>query len=706
MRSFLDPITRTIDITYLVPKDAPSVVEVYCSWSSKGKNTWQAARVMPKISETAVYLAPESDWSDWTLVGKITERRAAGLVRTLIFNPYPDAQVDGKMDVDFRVEIRTEEGTVLETQHISLQADNSDVVYIDDWTKVFQQEAVAVDCDPDGRQWIYCTQVDRSAGILTGTALYGKAGEAELPQLTYPLNLKGSYALFICGSPKEAGIKLRLTGDERADRLRFIHLGEEIYWRQTAMDHQHLVVKELHTYTGYTDSQIDYVKMVPLTDELVQSLEEPYQKERDKTVIAYFEPYSWAFLENVMDTFQHREPLSAYAEAEVDQMDTQLGRFGSKMNFESRIADQLLYATEGDPIDGVIPKTSNVGQMQLYTNMFQAELRYGTELGMTVQADFGGTNCYIGTPLQGDITREHPEWVKNHALMYQYEGVRKYILNLIREALELGSPGVTLDFCRYPEGIDRPETLNTFLRELKGLTSKFEVLRDDQVPVMLRFPATGVRCYENFDYHTWVKEGLVDVLCPSTIQGRHTYFDVKPYVEAAKGTGVKVVPVVDSIHWGPEMPGPYLMRTRQVYQDGADGVYIYQADVRILGRPNDRRCIRMLGSTKAVEDWYREDATQRSHFSKGIYLIRSEEGGYTYHPWERLRVWLEGIPQGEVELYLDGKLLNNYQAPPYSLGSPDYESDQVIPIGDHILKVRAKDKDDWLEQEFSIKGGE
>ncbi|MBP6965294.1 MAG: hypothetical protein KBC96_12915 [Armatimonadetes bacterium] len=661
----LDPITRCFHISYKVPGDAPDEIAVRCSWSPSGRDDWRPARVKPLLSDTGYVLATDEDRAQWA-EGSVTERRAGGLTRTVIFDPYPEAQENGRVDADFRIEIGTSD-----TQTVHLTADNSDVVYIEDWSKVLQQDAFS-----EGK-W----QFD-------GNTLSGEAG-TDLPQLTYPLDLKGRYAVFVEGS-----VGLRLTGDERTEYLSSAH--GEILWRWTRMDRRHLVLKQRQIYSGPADAHINYVKLVPLTDDLARELNHRYSGEHDRMVAAYFEPYSWAFNEDIHDTLQHREPLTAFKEAAVDLLDPQIGRFGAKVVYESRLTDQLLYGTIGDPIDGKVPETGNVGRMQQYTNALEAELKYARELGLGVHANFGATNCYPGTPLQGDFSKQHPEWVNGHALRYDIPDVRKYIISLFREAIEIGAPGISMDFCRYPEGIDKAETCTTFLRELRQAVGP-------KLPILIRFPATGVRLWERFDYRAWVREGLVDYLCPSTIQGRHNNFDIAPYVTAVKGTKCKLLPVVDAIGWGPTMPGPFLWRVKQLYDAGADGIYIYQADDPIVYAPLNRRYVRIAGSTDALRRWWHTDELIRPECSKGIYITRPMRGE-AYSPWERLRVWLEGIPQGEVEMYLDGKLINRYEKPPYTLGTEDYDSDKLISPGEHTLRIRARDGDGWLEETFAIRG--
>ena len=707
MKAVLDPVTRLFRISYEVPADAPEQVVVRCSWSPSADRGWRPAKVTPFLSETALRLLPEEpagSWRKWVTEGTLSELRAAGLERTLLFNPYPDAQPDGKVDVDFRVQVEAVDGGVIATHEASLQADSSDVVYIEDWSNVLQCDAIASNPKPEDRKWAWRTDMPADDLLSGGDELYGQSPpDLPLRDLTYPLDLRGTFAVFVCTRARY-GIGLRLSGDERTDAVGSRHPGQEILWRWCRLDRQNLVLKQSQAYTGYTIVQLDYVKLVPLTEAQTRALEAEWGGAADKVVAGYFEPYSWAFGERVTETLQHREPLVAFAEAGIQIVDIQMGRFGAKVNYESRIGDALAGSTYGDPIGHVArPTTDNVGLMQQYTNTCQAELRYAPELGMRAHANFGATNCYAGSPLEGEFSKQHPEWRRGHALRYEVPEVRRYILSLYREVLEIGARGVSIDYCRYPEGIDKPETCTAFMRELRQLADEFGDARGERVPICVRFPAQGVRLWQRFDYRTWVHEGLVDYLCPSNIQGRHHHFDVMPYLEATRGTACKLTPVLDGLHWGLEMPGPFLWRVRQLYEAGVDGVYVYQADARILGRPADRRCMRLLGSSVALQQWWEREMQLQTQYSKNIYITPyGEEPGY--HGWQRLRVWTEGIEWGAVELYLDGKLVGRCDGPPYLLGTEEYSSDGVIPSGPHTLRIRARDGDGWLERTFKING--
>ena len=703
----VDPVTRCFHIAYPVPESAPETVTAVCEWTPAGSEAWRPAHVMPLISETAMHLARPEQYEPW-LRGEISERRAAGLTRTVVFNPYPDAQTDGKVDALFRITLRASGDSVLATHTTPLHTDNSDVVYIEDWSGVFQHYAVSADAAADssdqGPQWSWRTGLDVSANASFGSALFGHSeGKRRLPQLSYHLGLRGPHAVFVRTVPAGGGIALRFTGEERSQRMASSAVFNEVLWQWRDLDYQHLVLEQLHAYTGPADSGIDYVKLVPLSEEVRAGLDAQFGGENDKLVAGYWEPYSYAFSDVVSDNAWHREYLSAYAEARVPIVDMQISRFGMKAVYETRAGDQLLYTTRGDPIGAVKhPETDNVGRMQQYTNTLEASLRAARDLGLTLHANFGATNCYPGSPLQGDFSKAHPDWMRGSALRYEVPEVRAYILSHYREALEIGARGLSLDFCRYPEGPDTLETCNAFMKDLRALAGEYQK-PGERIPILVRFPAQGVRRSELFDYATWAREGWVDYLCPSNIQGRHLHVDMTPYYNAVKGTPCRVLPALDGLSWGQPLPGPFLWRAHQLYQEGAPGVYVYQADSRVVSNVYDRRTMRLLASSAGVARWWEEDAERRPQRSKGIYITGLEqiEG---YARWHRLRAWVDGVPMGPVEFYLDDVLVNRCEGPPYLLGDETYESDSVIPAGEHTVRIRAQDGDGWLEESFAIMG--
>ena len=217
--------------------------------------------MLPFVSDTALLLAPEEERQQWTK-GAVIERRAAGLTRTVVFNPYPEAQAGGRVDILFRVEIAAPDGQPLATEQGRVQADSTDVACVEDWTQVLQRDAVSTASPANGQSgWFFRTDLGDSASH--GNCLEGHAdAQTQIRQLTYPLDLRGHYALFVSTG---GSAQLRLSGDERSD-----HIGDggprgEVFWRWTSMDRQNLIVKQEHGHTGWRGARMDYVRFVPLS---------------------------------------------------------------------------------------------------------------------------------------------------------------------------------------------------------------------------------------------------------------------------------------------------------------------------------------------------------------------------------------------------------------------------------------------------------
>ena len=126
--------------------------------------------------------------------------------------------------------------------------------------------------------------------------------------------------------------------------------------------------------------------------------------------------------------------------------------------------------------------------MQQFTNALDATIRYARELGLQCHANFGASASYVGTPLQGAFSKAHPEWLHGSQLRFEIPEVRTYALSLVREALEIGAPGISIDFMRYSFTIPDVQTCNTFLRELRALVDEYSNKRDTQIPILVQVP--------------------------------------------------------------------------------------------------------------------------------------------------------------------------------------------------------------------------
>jgi hypothetical protein len=155
-------------------------VEVLAEYRTDGTGDWRPAGVWPHVSDTAIELMRPEDWNAGIREGRLTERRAAGLRRTLIWNP---AKLGAGSCGGVWITV-SDQGRKLLVAEARINVDNSDVVLLNDWSKVVQQSAVSENPAPGAHTW----WLRRGA---SGTTLEVKEKGVELPALTYPLDLHG-----------------------------------------------------------------------------------------------------------------------------------------------------------------------------------------------------------------------------------------------------------------------------------------------------------------------------------------------------------------------------------------------------------------------------------------------------------------------------------------------------------------------------------
>lgn len=705
----IHPVTRTVHLTYRVPDSAPDTITVCCRVRCQPENSWQPASIWPYISETARAYMEKKNWEDGVLRGRVTERWAAGLQRTILWNPFPFSA--GNSAVDFQLTL-LDGRRQLGRAETRIELNNADVVILNDWSQVIQQRAIARDPKPGQAVWWLRGNQPGKYAPTGGTSLEVKEKGIELPQLTYPLDLRGPHALFVNLPAKLGCIELRLSGDEYpqifhspALKESVPRVGEERFWRWVDMDRQHLIIRQpyrtVYEYEDRFRAHLDYVRLVPLTPEALAELKREWDTDDEKRLLAgYNEPYSWAFFEKLESPLRHWESVLPFAEAGVDLIDTQIGRGGCRMVFETRTGDQLLAGTYGDPVRGKVPTTDNVGQMQQYTNTLATQMKYARQLGMKFHANIGATNCYPGTPLESRLSQEHPKWRIGAFLDYEVPEVRQHILALFEEALQIGAGALSLDWCRYPNAVKDKETVTSFFRELRALADRYGEERKEHVGILTRFPAHEDPLSRFFDYKTWVTERLIDYLCPSlnasSRMGNDCFvdlldFDLTRYVEFVADSGVKLLP---DIHGGPNkmLPGIWFERVLSCYEAGADGVYIYQCDEPLHSSPETKRCVQQVKSLGALRRWRDRERAAQAHYSKGAYVTMPHRLRKGF-----MQVWTEGVEQGPVELLVDGVLRNHCERPPYLL-----TNDRDIEDGRHVLTVRIRDGGRWLEQDVGL----
>jgi hypothetical protein len=272
----------------------------------------------------------------------------------------------------------------------------------------------------------------------------------------------------------------------------------------------------------------------------------------------------------------------------------------------------------------------------------QVLLRRSHERGLEFLGGFRMNDRHTSSA-GGPFARQHPEWELEGfpgAMDYKHEGVRRAVLEFTRELLErYNLDGIELDWMRHCH-VFKPSTavanapiLNSFLAELRSIIDQAGRKRGRRLILGARVPQTVEECrLLGFDINHWVKENLVDYLCPSDFF--HTDFNIRmeDFTAITDGTRCKLYP---SIHpwiargndFHVQSEASYRAAANNYYAFGADGisVYNYQYHWRTDIAPETEwpRVMSWLTGLRSAE------------------AVRNGPRHYLFHP-----IWPSGAPTG------------------------------------------------------------
>ncbi|MEA1951850.1 MAG: hypothetical protein U9N87_10725, partial [Planctomycetota bacterium] len=697
-----DDLTGYIRITGKYPQNLPDVVSVEAAFHLPG-SPWQKAAATRHRSQTARFIL-RSDGNNSTFGrdpnfsleaeemsrGGFEEHLAAGKQRTIVWHTDRQLPPNFRGDVPFRVRLKDESGKLLAEEVVTVKIDHVRQVFLEDFSRV---AGVTID-KRDGPGWVWHRPKDGRPALLEANEQF-----PPIEPLSVPLDLKGYYALYVTVPVEpDSSIDLRLSGSQIPDRFTSCLGGIELFWRVAKMDGRRLVIHQAYRTAsspravndGYR-ARLSRVRLVPLDEQAYQRFNRLAKLKHDKTVSGLFEIYSWAFGEYVVTNHKFMEPLAAFAEARIDRVDTQLGRLGMRAMYPSLVEAPLFGEAQGDPAPGgTAPRSNGGGRMVSTTHPWLATRRAAAAFGLSASANFGAGIAYPNHPVGSPIFADHPEWTDDSNVYPRYEldVVRRHFLAMYEEILKLGADAVTVDFCRYPQVSDSPQTTIKFLTELRGLTARYPQ-HGKPVVVRVRYPVEGV-VGNNGQYRPkdWVEKNLVDVLMPSGVSANVLYFDCREIIKATRGSAVKVMPSIEGGAGGQMWPGGVVAQVDRWYREGADGITIYQADARVVGSMLDhaslglrQTVIRYLGSSRAVSQMQQQILDRQDEFSTEIYL----DFPLAYQS-ARVQAWVEGGQPQVVEFYIKEKLITKDLEPPFVMGKQGAQNN--YPFIGEPLKLR------------------
>lgn len=508
------------------------------------------------------------DWNEAVRSGIV---RFDGRAKPLYWNLYLNGLHTHQGAVQVHVELLGRDGIV--TRDLAIELRPVKAVYVDDWAAI-----IGVD----------------SGWSLEGGHLTILPGTKALKPIVLKPRLQGRYKVWI-GTPGEPGslgdLGFSLSVSDASCpffftkawhpglNLKTVELpGEVMDFTSESELKIGICSYKLQTLDQYPFGRLAYVKFTPVR----RAKPRPAPRWADKKLAMYFEPYSWAFVLGLATPGQVRQALRQFQEMGADEIHTQVLRLGSRTLHNSRVVEKIVEET-GRPILHEIdePISSGPAQAAAKLDLLTETIRFSRELGMFHYANAAMTVCYVGTQMEDRFSREHPEW--RHGgdtgfLSYCHPETRAYAAAVIREFVEWGTDGVSIDCMRYPYG-QSTEDLVALFTELSMAIRQAAPGR--RIPLAARIPDGNPVYFKAFD--RLIREGHVQCVIPSTLAAGPVH-SLKPYLKW-KDFGCRVYGRIDGHNtflWRSDAilftPREIKSEIRRFFREGADGIFVYQAD--------------------------------------------------------------------------------------------------------------------------------
>ena len=478
-----------------------------------------------------------------------------------------------------------------------------------------------------------------AAGDIKGHAL-STFRASESADVRIPLDTAGWHAVHV-------GVCTVSGGLDKADEngLRAKLSGESVYLRMAnclpLMKPRRDVVQERFlTCADLTGQSLDlasmpfkpatvcYFKLVPLTDEEVRAWQSFRPDAKTRTSVATFDGHSWIWpyrprtKEHLLETFRGFDR-------------TDIGKWW----FQITGADLVCYPSQVGNIPGAGTTDFCRWEYEEYTKSLEAMFAAGVNplkvareeaarQGVEFHVMFRPTGWKGSLPwdeiFNSRFFDAHPEWrcidrdgTPTLHMSYTYPEVRKQVLDVMRETLDLQPEGVGFLFHRgMPMMLweqpfcdefkrrhnadarevaeDDPRILSTraelmtvFLREVRQLLDETAARQKRTKPYKISLTTYGTEADNRkfgLDVERWAHDGLVNELGMAWFS-HHTSFgpmDVAYYKRISQGTNVGVFPFV--IAWHSGKPKELCTKVTKFYQDGASGIAIWDPMVELSYR--------------------------------------------------------------------------------------------------------------------------
>jgi hypothetical protein len=462
----------------------------------------------------------------------------------------------------------------------------SSTIILDDFSQVTPQDALA-DKQSANKWW--------RTSVRGRPVLYAD-GQAQLPELTYPLSVQGWYDISIgllerpypIDDAEWQGIHVKLTSDPWYTHIQGGRTGlgagmdagmvDEIYWKRANLSNEKIVIYQPFGRFFRPAGGIAYIKLVPVAEplRLQERLARTLLKAPRKSVAGMADFWSYIFVHPGASEENTRSVIDNYQNAGFDTIYFQINADGL-VHYPSKVAQVCTFTASGEKRS----EASAYDDLLKNHDPLKVASEHARQKGVKFIPWFRMTNeqsqdnpaieyiqkfkAFRVRGADGELTR----WPS-----LAYPEVREYKLAIIRELVtDYAVDGIMLDYLRTmpvigyePPVVDeydrrygtqlmsdlaergsprwkkfRAEYISAFMREVKQIVRAAEKQHGRRLEIVARVNARD-NLWKGLDVETWIKEGLIDVVVPSNYAWFDPIVPVEPFLEMAKGTRCKVYP--------------------------------------------------------------------------------------------------------------------------------------------------------------------
>jgi len=590
---------RLVEIR-LADRERERLISCEASFAIEGKE-WRPAVIYPDLSGDFALDGSTFVWNQAVTMGivRLTEN-----VEAFYWNSYLDIGCFTGT-VRLRFVWMTVDGEYEEEHDVTLE--QSDVVYLNDWTHYLGGDGAANPRKGDGKWKIG----QGRCGPFVGMGFHEK-----LPPIRVPVPVEGWYDIYFGTSGGWLRFMAR-AGDAPFSRVMTPHLtaghhagktDQELYWTRGYLRKDAIEIAQLRetVVSHYDFGRLSYIKLVPVaggahphSDGKAIRNDSPEDagtssdaaSSRTGELILYYEPYTYS-----LHGFHDAESMNGvmleeFLRLRPTEISCQTIRIGMKSLHHSRLVERLNEPAVTDfktVIDDPVKLVANC-------DILRETVSYAHGRGVRLTANIGMNRPYLwNKPLSESFVRRHPHLVKDGDLDYGDPEVRRYALGIIEEIVtDYDVGGLLFDYMRHFKNqtveslVDTISTAKSYLRRKEKLTGA-------KLELKVRVPADQAVYYRALA--VCAAQGDVDGIIPSNLVTTEPMPPIGHYMKLRRDTGVKIYGCIDGWkHYLASDPraGALLMphspadlkRYAAAYDKlDVDGIFVYMAD-EITGNP-------------------------------------------------------------------------------------------------------------------------